>query len=692
MVACLLAAFFLLQQLDTLELRGTTVYGESRKQELMHTSLGSTEVGRNYIENNYSGTLMQSLGAIPGVQSSSIGAGQSKPAIRGLGFNRIAVTVDGIKHEGQQWGDDHGLEIDPFSLDRVEIIKGPGALLYGSDAIGGVLGLYTNYLPVVPFSGRIQFFGRSNNRSAGLSARGEGRRQAFYYKFHLTGLSYADYRVPAESISYYSYDIPLADGRMRNTAGREGDASLTLGYVGKDFRDDFKVSLTASESGFFADAHGLEVRLSNIDYDRSDRDIDLPRQSVSHLTVHNHSHFHKGNLVYETDLAWQHNVREERSEPVSHGYMPLPPDDLERSFDKHTLTGKAGLTILLSERNRLRTGADLEWQHNRRGGWGFILPDFETLSGGVYLTDRFSVSDDFVLHGGFRYDHIKTGIHPYTDWFLTPGPDGIPVFKERSVARVRRFDSLTGSLGVTRSIGHWVLKANIGKSFRVPIPKELGADGVNYHVFRYEQGNPDLSPEVSYQADAGINYVGKQLDIQIDPFINWFPNYIYLNPTSDYREGLQLYRYTQCPVLRAGAECQVLWKISPHWEASLSGEYLYARQMGGDKKGYTLPLMPPWTLRPGVKYLFGLGGYLSAEAVVAGDRRDIVPPEKPTDGYWLIHLSAGKDFRLGRTSLRAGMRIENLLDRRYYDHTSYYRLIGVPEPGRNVSLLLGLSF
>ena len=104
MIATLLAALMLVQVQDTTEVLGpATIYGESKRQELMHLSLSSVEVGRNYIENQFSASLSQSLSAIPGVQARAIGSGQSKPAIRGLGFNRIAVAVDGIKHEGQQW-------------------------------------------------------------------------------------------------------------------------------------------------------------------------------------------------------------------------------------------------------------------------------------------------------------------------------------------------------------------------------------------------------------------------------------------------------------------------------------------------------------------------------------------------------------------------------------------------------------
>ena len=693
MIATLLAALMLVPAADTTEVLGpATIYGESRRQELMHTSLGSIEVGRNYIENHFSASLSQSLSTIPGVQARAIGSGQSKPAIRGLGFNRIAVAVDGIKHEGQQWGDDHGLEIDQFSVDRVEVIKGPGALMYGSDAIGGVLSLYTNYLPVEPFEGRVNLYGRSNNLQTGLTARLQGRSQHFYWKLHLTGSDYSDYKVPTDEIEYYSYRIPLKDGTLRNTAGRERDASLTLGYVGPRFRTDFKVADSWSRSGFFANAHGLEVRLSEIDYDASRRDIDLPWQSVNHLTVQNHSHFHGNGFTVDGDIAWQLNHREEQSEPVSHGYMPIPPDSRERVFRKHTLTGKIGSKIDISRRNQLQTGFDAEFQHNRRDGWGFIIPDFETTSLGVFAIDRFTVSEQLNFNAGVRYDHVATAIHAYRDWFTTPDETGTPVYKERSAKSQRRFSSVTWSAGMAWSPGRWVLKANVGKSFRVPIPKELGADGVNYHIFRYEKGSADLSPEESYQLDAGINWLGDKLSIRLDPYLNWFPNYIYLNPSSDYYEGLQLYTYTQAAVFRTGFEMQLTWKPFQWLELEGKGEYLYARQMSGAKKGYSLPFCPPWKATFSAKYSFLENGFVQADVRVAGPQHEIVPPEKPTDGWYTLNLAAGKDFQIGNTLLKAGIQVENLLNRRYYDHTSYYRLIGVPEPGLNASIMLGLEF
>ena len=172
----------------------------------------------------------------------------------------------------------------------------------------------------------------------------------------MTWIDYADYKVPTDSIQYYSYYIKLKDRTLRNTAGRERDGSFTLGYLGYRFRTDLKVSDSYAKSGFFANAHGLEVRLSDIDYDASRRDIDLPYQTVNHLKIMSHSVYQAGNLVVEGNLAYQNNLRKELSEPVSHGYMPVPSGTLERRFNKSTYTGNVGMTLSLGEKHQLNAG------------------------------------------------------------------------------------------------------------------------------------------------------------------------------------------------------------------------------------------------------------------------------------------------------------------------------------------------
>ena len=674
----------------TITLDAVTVTGQHRRDYQMRTSQTEVQITHEFLQQNFAGSLMQTLEAIPGVKAMAIGSGQSKPTIRGLGFNRLAVVEDGVKHEGQQWGDDHGLEIDQFSIDRAEVIKGPAALLYGSDAIGGVLSLYTNHVPTEPFSGSVQMFGRTNNEQLGVSAKIGGRHGKWFYRANATLIDYADFKVPTDSIQYYSYWIKLKDGRLRNTAGCERDGSVMLGYAGHDFHTDVRVSDSYAKSGFFANAHGLEVRLSDIDYDHSRRDIDLPYQWVNHLKVLSHTTWRNEDTSIELNLAFQNNLREERSEPVSHGYMPQPDGSLERRFDKNTYTAALQLRQTIGN-HELRGGLSGEYQHNRRGGWGFIIPDFETLSLGGFMMDRYTLRENLILNAGVRYDYAETHIHGYQDWFKTP-VNGDSVFVERSSDMRRHFNSLTWSAGINYSTGLWVMKMNVGKSFRVPIPKELGADGINYHIFRYERGNPELDPEESYQVDASISWANDEWEVQVDPYLNYFPNYIYLNPTSQYVEGLQLYNYTQASVLRYGVEAQLKWQFAEHWQARAQGEYLYARQKSGEKKGYTLPFSTPWSIDMGVRFSPLTSLYIGLNAHIVGAQNEIVPPEKPTDGYWTLNLSAGKDFMLGGMMFHVALHADNLLDRRYYDHTSYYRLIDVPEPGRNLSLMVGLEF
>lgn len=690
----------------TVTIQNVEVSGTARQRQQMKSSQNSVQVGHEYLEDNFAGSLMQTLEGVSGVKAMSIGSGLSKPSIRGLGFNRMAVAEDGVKHEGQQWGDDHGLEIDQFAVDRVEVVKGPAALLHGSDAIGGVLNIFTNHVPVQPFEGAVHLFGRSNNEQLGVSAKVGGRHGKFFYRAHATFIDYADYKVPTDSIQYYSYWIRLKDGRLRNTAGKERDGSVMLGYAGYNFHTDLRISDSYSKSGFFANAHGLEVRLSDIDYDCSRRDVDLPYQWVNHLKVLSHTSWLETDGSIELNLAYQNNLREECSEPVSHGYMPKPDGTLERRFNKNTYSGQLVMRHSLGSNHELQAGVSAEYQHNRRSGWGFIIPDFEQLAMGAFAFDRYSIKENLIVNAGIRYDHSCTQIHAYNDWYESPSLSNQAFWekKQRTAELSRHFNSLTWSAGVNWQTGEWVLKTNIGKSFRVPIPKELGADGVNYHIFRYEQGNASLDPEESYQADAGVSWSHNGLSVQFEPYMNYFPNYIYLNPTSQFVEGLQLYYYMQAKVLRYGFEGEAEYELNRHWQMSFKGEYLYAEQLSGEKKGYSLPFSTPWSVDADVKYMFAHvpfinntegqdQGFVGLNFHLVGRQDNIVPPESPTDGFFTLNLSAGKRFLLTPDAvLKIVFHADNLLNTHYYDHISYYRLIDVPEPGRNFSLMVGVEF
>lgn len=262
----------------------------------------------------------------------------------------------------------------------------------------------------------------------------------------------------------------------------ERDGSLSLGYAGYNFHTDLRVSDSFSKSGFFANAHGFEVVNLDKSYDDSRRDIDLPYQQVNHLKVISHTTWRTELWALEANLAYQNNLREEHSKAVAHGYMPQPENTLERRFNKSTFTGGLGAQLQPDDHHTLKAGISTEYQHNRRGGWGFVLPDFETFTIGGYCFDRYAVNDGLVLNGGVRYDFARTHIHGYHDWYATP-VDGTDTYVERAQALHRHFSSITWSAGVNYAVGEWLLKANVVIPFRYIFEDdvELGSFNIEVH-------------------------------------------------------------------------------------------------------------------------------------------------------------------------------------------------------------------
>lgn len=188
-------------------------------------------VDRDQLEKNSAETFVNALERIPGISAINTGVGISKPVIRGMSFNRVMVNDHGIKQEGQQWGADHGLEIDPFDVDRVEIVKGPASLIYGSDAMGGVINIQPGPIPAAG-THRGHYIGnyRSNNDLHAHSAMIEGSEGGFFYKARITTQDYGNYRVPANSFLYASYRLPIYDQMLTNTAGESGTLRVCWGF------------------------------------------------------------------------------------------------------------------------------------------------------------------------------------------------------------------------------------------------------------------------------------------------------------------------------------------------------------------------------------------------------------------------------------------------------------------------------
>ncbi len=692
------------------EVTVTDNYAENRKKE---ESLAIEIVNEDYLKQNLGGSLMKSLERLPGISTIDIGSGQSKPVIRGLGFNRVVVVENNIKHEAQQWGADHGLEIDQYAVDNVEIIKGPASLMYGSDAIGGVIDMKNKKLPEKDsFGGTIDISGKTNNDFIGTSVSVAGRKEWFFASITATLLDYGDFKVPTDSVDIYNYRAALHNNYLRNTAGKEQNFHLSFGLVKDKVQSRFYLSNVNSKSGFFANAHGLEPRNVDTDvHDHSNRDIHYPYQKVNHFKVINTTTLWQEKSRLEIDLGYQRNHREEWSQYVQHGYMPaIFPDtldfnmDLERKFIKDIYAANVKFFYQATGKTQLNSGINSEFKDNKINGRGFIIPAYNQVNIGAFVFARHELSQTKQFQAGIRFDVGRIKTSSYLDWFPSPidnSDDLEGKFLQRAASLNRTFSNFTWSLGYNLNPGKWNYKVNVGKSFRMPIPKELAANGVNYHRFSYEVGNPDLSPEIAYQLDLGIAFSSARFAAGASPFLNYFSNYIYLNPTSGhdrlYGNGNQIFLYTQSQVLRYGGEFHTHYELLNWLQLGIIGEYVYSRQLSGEKKGYTLPFSPPASAIINLKYheetLGGLvNPYLSVDYRITAAQNNIVPPEVITKGYQVFNVGMGGEVNLYKQKVNLSFQVQNLLNKKYFNHTSYYRLINVPEPGRNFIVNMNIPF
>lgn len=685
-----------------MNLQEVRVIASGTRIEKPSVVLPSEAVGQAFVRRFYAGSLAASLERLPGVSSIQIGAGQSKPVIRGLAFHRNLVVEDGMRHESQQWGEEHGLEIDALSAGKVEVIRGPSSVRYGSDAIGGVLNIVSATAPGQEgFSGNLSLLAASTNQQMGLNSLlqwKEGRSWAY------AGLGWrdaADYRVPADSVDVYNFRIPLRHGRLRNTAGMERSFRAGYGFGRGRWDHQFRLSAINGEQGFFAHAHGIEPRsVDTLLHDQSQRDIQYPYHEVMHLKFIGQSRLSLPAGSLQLMLGYQKNLMEERSAYVSHGFMPpaLPSErmkhaDLERHFDKDAVSMEALWQHKLKSLN-WTAGLAAALVQNRIGGWAFIFPEYRSQHIGLFSLFDAQLRPGHVLQAGLRLDGSALQIAGYRDWFASPGG----VFVQRAHDLSRRYLSLSWSGGYGLTKGRWSIKANAGKSFRLPTAAELGANGINYHQFRFEQGNGELRPETSYQFDLSAEWRNARLALELSPFAAWSPNYIFLNPTAEhdylYGNGNQKYVYTQAQVFRAGGELHLHYGLSETLVAGFILETLYSRQLSGPKKGFGLPLSPPASglinLNWSPKTAFPLD--LAADVVLTSAQRRIVPPEAPTAGWYTINLRANALINLRNQPLELSVQLNNLTNNIYFNHLSYYRRINLPEAGRNVVLVVRIPF
>jgi iron complex outermembrane recepter protein len=672
------------------------------------TSENIEVVTQEYIQEQFTGSLAKTLERLPGINSVEIGAGTSKPIIRGLGFNRVAVTENGIKQEGQQWGADHGLEIDAFSVENLEIIKGVGAIEHGSDAIAGVIKIINDRIPREGFTGEVIALGKTVNNTVAASTNLAYKKNKFFYKIKATGSEFGDYSVPTDNIVYLNFNIPIIDERLKNTAGKEVDLYGQIGYVDNNYKGTLSLSNVFFKGGFFPGAHGVPS-VARVQDDGDRRNIDFPFQQVNHFKVINKNEWFFEDSSLDVILGFQNNHRQEWSRFHTHYAGQTPPatdPDLELDFNLNTFDAQAKYSKNFSPNHTTAIGFQTQIQDNSIAGYNFLLPEYFRTATGIYLTHEYLASEKVTLTLGGRFDYSSISIEENYDellysYLVNRGQDlaSAGEFATRSQDIDRDFTNFNFMGGFLYNLNsNWNFSLNAGTSFRLPTAIELGANGIHHGSFRHERGDSNLDPEKGYVIDTKLNYSKDSFRVSVSPYLYYFDNYIFLNPSGTFSvlpHSGQIYQFTQSEAVLTGVEVDLEKTFFQKLRTQAVFEYLYNRQVtSNSSRNYPLPFSPPINGfgEVGYSFLENSDTFTDTELFVntsfALEQDRIAQTEEITPGYMIYGSGIRTGISVGKFKASANLQVSNIFNTKYFNHTNFYRALEIPEMGRNVQLML----
>jgi iron complex outermembrane receptor protein len=467
--------------------------------------------------------ISKSISKLPGVSIVSTGPGISKPSIRGLSYDRVVVYNQGVRLENQQWGDEHGIGVSTSGINSIEVIKGPSYVLYGSDAMGGVL-----YIEPERFSDdfSVDYMGLYNSNYNGITNNLGVKGSSGNFS----------YLVRANMMDNQSFSTP--DGEVENTWFKENDIQAGLKYETEKFSSELRLSMNASELGLPHMEEGHDDHDDHDDHDEEGHDDHDDHdeeghedhyQELSHTTLTWKNSFDLGNdHMLNVTLGRQLN---ERKEFGGHGEEEGHDDHEEEGHDDHddhddhegheegeaeldmelsTNTLDINLVMPQSDNFNLTIGANILSQENKNFGHEELIPDAEKNDFGLYGLGQISMENGAALIG-VRYDSRS-------------------ITSESGSAD---FSNFNGSFGIKRDFENSSLRFNLGSGYRAPNLIELFADGVHHGTFRYEKGNSSLVAEKSFQSDISFDIVNEDSTVSFDLFYNDISDYIYVSPSRD---------------------------------------------------------------------------------------------------------------------------------------------------------------
>ena len=595
--------------------------------------------------------LSDALATNPGVSVVSTGVSIGKPVIRGLSGNRVLTYAQGIRLENQQFGEEHGLGLNSNGQESVEIIKGPASLLYGSDAMGGIL--YFNpekYAANNKTELSVNQVVNSNTKGSNSSVTLKTSEEKFKFLVQNNYTTHADYKTP------------------------NGETVVNTRFIEKDFKIGTSYATSRYVADFRYNYNDLNLGLPEEEIEDSRYRTPLfPSQKIeNHLLSFNQKVFFK-NSKLEATAGYVFNDRKElegvdeialfmKLKTFNYNVRYYLPD-----FGKfETIIGFQGMN-----------------QENRNFGKERLIPNAKIADIGFFGTSQYKFNKN-VLQFGVRYDFRNVNIEEFGDL----GTEGS--FQKLD----KDFESINASLGFKTEITEKITsRINVATGFRAPNLSELSSNGVHEGSNRYEIGNVNLKNEQNFQIDLNVDYNAEHFDFFANGFYNHINNYIFISPNGNVIDDNFVYDYLQNNAVLYGGETGI--HLHLHEIDWLHMTSSYEMVIGQLNNNSSLPLIPANQWKNNFRANFDVSkniknSFIFLQANYTFNQNKIGEFETKTNDYFLLSSGIGTDIQLNKSKFNMYLTATNLLNKQYIAHLSRLKADGIYNMGRNI--ILGVNF
>jgi len=595
---------------------------------------------------------------IPGVNMISKGSGVSKPVIRGLSMNDILILNNGVRFENYQYSDHHPLGIDEFGIEDIEVIKGPSSLLYGSDAIGGVINFIKEKpAPIGTIEGdyNLQLFSNTLGISNNFGLKGSS--QHFFGGIRLGQKSNSDF-------------LQGGGDFVPNTRFKEYSIKLNTGFTGRYGTFILFYDYSRQNLGL-AEEEAIEAIA------KRGRNLEIFYQQFNTHLLSTQNKIYLGKMKLDINSAYQNTELIHFGEPSAY----------EIQMRLASLTYDAKLYLPSDKNSEYIVGYQGMYQNNLNlnDRETKLLPDASIFNNSIFFLLQKTFFNKLKFQTGLRFDDKSINT-------MALGDAGQPDYRE---ALDKKYNSLSGSLGATYSISEkFLLRSNFASAYRTPNLAELTSNG--QHETRYEIGEKNLIPEKSYEIDLSMHYHVDNLTIDLAGFYNNINNYIFISPTGDTTSnGIYIYKYEQNNSYLYGAEAGI--HFHPEAMKWLHLLTTFSSVTGKQKNGSNLPFIPAkkiyMELRAEKESLAFLHkAFLMVTATNVFKQENIASEETPTNAYTLMDISFGGQIKVKDQFISISLGATNIFDKQYIDHLSTLKEVGFFNPGRNFTMTLKIPF